>query len=358
MNHEIRFCGISLKSPVIIGSGPASYAAEGMVELSEAGAGAVVTKTIRNSPAKNPYPHIAKSGRDSLINAEKWSDLPGSQWVEKEIPQARDAGVTVIASIGHTEEEAEVWSGAAAEAGAAMIELVSYKEETLLPMIRKAKELTDIPVIAKLSPNWPDIAVSAEQAAAAGADALTVMDSLGPVMRIDIDTGRPLLGGAGGMGWLTGSCLLPLTIASIVRIRKHLQIPIIGLGGVMVPEDGIEVLMAGADAVGMCTYPLLKGSGRISSFLSRMDSRVEKIGCSSYSSLSGIALDQIWEKERAEPLTFAFNQEICVDCGLCAQVCSYKARRIKDRVMELDEEQCRYCGLCVSVCPTSALTFY
>ncbi|MEW5816033.1 MAG: dihydroorotate dehydrogenase, partial [Spirochaetota bacterium] len=148
--------GLPLKSPLILGSGPLSYGAAGLIRAYEAGAGAVVTKTIRDRAADNPYPHMVISGRDTLINAEKWADISAARWVEEEIPKSKEAGVTVIASLGHTPAEVGKWVKAADRAGADIIELVSYQSEAILPMVMKAKELTGKPVIAKLSPNWPD----------------------------------------------------------------------------------------------------------------------------------------------------------------------------------------------------------
>ncbi|MBU4510487.1 dihydroorotate dehydrogenase, partial [bacterium] len=93
-----ELCGIKLQSPFILSSGPLSYAAEGLIKAHQAGAGAVVTKTIRLEAAVNSVGHISKINKDSLINCEKWADSEASLWFKREIPMAKEAGAVVIAS--------------------------------------------------------------------------------------------------------------------------------------------------------------------------------------------------------------------------------------------------------------------
>ena len=121
----IEFCKKKLQSPFILTSGPLCYGAEGMIKGHQAGAGAVVTKTIRLGPAVNPIGHIARFSQNSLINTEKWADIPFEQWCETEIPLTVTAGATVIASVGHTLKEAKVIAAEVEKAGSHMIELVS-----------------------------------------------------------------------------------------------------------------------------------------------------------------------------------------------------------------------------------------
>ncbi len=351
-----RLFDIELQSPFVLGSGPLSYDGHGMIRAHKAGAGAVTTKTIRDDPADNPFPHMAVAGRDSMVNAEKWSDISGEAWVGSEIPRAKDAGVVVIGSVGHTPAEAEHWVSRVDEAGADIIELVSYQEATLVPMIRHAKSVSRKPVLAKLSPNWPDPFASAKAALAAGADGLTAMDSLGPALRIDIATARPLLGGSRGEGWLTGSAIKPIILGHVARIAAAMEAPIVGIGGVMTAEDAVEMLMAGADAVGICTAPLLKGIEWITKLNDRLEALLEKLGYASIAEVSGAALANLRGPEDMEKFGFRFDPGLCTSCGACVRSCAYESRTLEGKAMSVDERTCRYCGLCSSVCPTGALT--
>lgn len=362
MNVDLKtdLFGIILKSPLILGSGPLSYNAEGMISAYKAGAGAVVTKTIRNRAAINPYPHMAISGRNTMINAEKWSDISAEMWVEQEIPKAKEAGVVVIASIGHTPGEVMNWAAAVDRAGADMIELVSYRQEMIVDMIRIARELTAKPVIAKLSPNWHDPVTTAQAALDQGADGVTAMDSVGPVLRIDIRSGRPLLGSEKGHGWLTGSAIKPIILRYVAEIADQTDKPVIGIGGVVTAEDVVEMLMVGAAAVGLCTAAILKGVA----YLTRLNREIKKLlvelKYESPAAVCGAALPNLYKQEVLDRFTFRFNEKICTECMACVKVCPYQARSLSvgggEKKMELDEKLCRYCGLCASVCPRDALS--
>ena len=218
---EIEFCKRKLQSPFILTSGPLCYSAEGMIKGHQAGAGAVVTKTIRLSPAINPIGHIARFGQNSLLNAEKWADIPFEQWCEVEIPRTVASGATVIASVGHTLKEAKAIVGEVEKAGSHMIELVSYREETLLPMLDFTKAHVSIPVICKLSGNWDDPIESAKKCIEHGADGICAIDSIGPVLKIDIRKARPVMFGNDGYGWLTGEAIRPIALRIVAEIAMR-----------------------------------------------------------------------------------------------------------------------------------------
>lgn len=352
---ETKLFGITLQSPFILGSGPLSYGAQGMIRAHQAGIGAVVTKTIRDIPADNPFPHMAIAGKQTMINAEKWSDYPGEQWVEKEIPQAKEAGVVVIASVGHTELEVDHWVASVDRAGADIIELVSYEESTMLPMVKKARQLTQKPILVKLSPNWADPVTCGLQALQLGADGITAMDSVGPVLRIDIWTGKPLVGGALGQGWLTGSAIKPIILRYVAELATKTDKPIIGLGGVMDAEDAAEMLQGGASAVGICTAPILKGIPYITKMCKNLEGILQKLSVSSCSDIIGRAIPYLQQEELKTAFTFGFNPDACKECMLCVTVCPYESRVLKNKQMSVDEQSCRTCGICASVCPTAAL---
>lgn len=348
-----KLFGVEIKSPIIIGSGPLSYSAEGMKRLSDAGAGAVVTKTIRKNRAINPAPHMVKSSNNSLINNEKWSDFEPERWINEEIPKMKGYGVVCIASVGHTLEESSELVKKVANAGADIIELVSYDKNDLIPMIEDTKKRVNIPVIAKLPPTIENIGDFCKQLVQAGADAITACDSVGPAFRIDIETGKPLLGGS-GFGWLTGEVIKPITLHKIYEIRKKVDVPIIGLGGCVSGADAVEMIMAGANFIGICSAPILKGEQIINKINNDCLNHLQRLGYSSIQEACGVVHKHMGERNDRESFKFEFDKNVCTSCKLCEKVCAYKARKVTDK-MELDEGECRYCGLCVSVCPTKAL---
>ena len=102
-NLKTTLCGIEMDNPFVLGSGPLSYGAEGIIAATKAGAGAVVTKTIRREAAINPTPHMALCDGNSILNTEKWSDYPAERWIKEELQKCKEGGVKVlIAGAGGT----------------------------------------------------------------------------------------------------------------------------------------------------------------------------------------------------------------------------------------------------------------
>ena len=360
-----KLCGVPLKTPFILSSGPLSYGAEGMIRASRAGCGAVVTKTIRLSRAINPVQHIASLGGASFINCEKWSDADRLRWYEREIPLAKDAGVIVIVSVGHTPAEARAIVEDAEAAGADMIELVSYTQETLLPMLDAAKKRVRIPVICKLSANWPDAVRAGLDCLEHGADGLCGIDSVGPGLSIDIESARPELLGAGGRGWISGAAIKPLALAvdaGIASARPAFD-SLYGSGGCMSARDAVEFIMAGCACVGVCSVGMQKGVDAISAMCTELSRLLWQLGYPDLASARGAAIANLPKTDVVTKLAFSYAPERddaagkkgCTKCRRCVNACCYEARRLDETGMHVDETKCRYCGVCVSVCPTGAL---
>ncbi|KUO50107.1 MAG: hypothetical protein APF76_06475 [Desulfitibacter sp. BRH_c19] len=350
-----QIAGVKLKSPFVLASGPLSFDAEGMIRAYRAGAGACVTKTLRDNAAINPVPHIGSFGRDTLINCEKWSDFDADIWIEKEIPKAKKEGVVVIGSIGHTPEEAKNLVKAVADAGADMIELVSYSEDTMIPMVDIACRNANIPIICKMSPNWPDPASTAVKCLEAGAQAISAIDSIGPTLKIDIYNARPEMNSEDGYGWMSGSAIRPIAIRIVSEIARKDCKELIGIGGVTKAEEAVEMLMAGAGAVGVCSIAMLKGIGVFEKLNKNLSKLLAELGYSSIEAVKGAALPNFPKKEIIGTLDFKFDESLCTKCKKCEIVCCYLARKLEFPQMKLDEDLCRYCGLCISTCPTGAL---
>lgn len=347
-----NFLGKKINTPIVIGSGPLTYSAEGIKKLHQSNAGVCVTKTIKLEAATNPIPHMQVSDRKSLINDELWSDYNYDRWITNELPLLKKWDIPVIASCGHSVGETSIMVENIEKAGANFIELVSYNEDDLLPMLIDAKKRIDIPVIVKVPSRVRDMVKLAKELEKNGADALTISDSIGPAMRIDIDTGLSVLGND-SKGWLTGEAILPFNISNIYEVRKEIGIPIIGLGGIMSYKAAIEVLMAGADYIGICTYPILYGEKVIDRLNKEINNWLDK---NDYSKLEDI-IGLTHKKQKEIVGKFKFNMDTCTKCKKCEIVCAYDARKIEEN-MYLEDSKCRFCGLCASVCPTKSLEFY
>jgi len=312
-----ELCGVKLQSPFILSSGPLSYAAEGLIRAHEAGAGAVVTKTIRLKAAANSVSHISKINKDSLINCEKWADSEAALWFKREIPMTKKAGAVVIASVGHTLPEAEALAKDCEKAGADFIELVSYTEDTILPMLKATKERVSIPVICKMSGNWPDPVGAAKKCLEAGADAISAIDSIGPTLKINIKEARPEMFSANGYGWLSGGAIRPIALRIASEISRNGCNNLIGIGGVTCAEDAIEYLMIGANAIGVCSIAILRGIEEFTKLCKNTSVLLAELGYSSIYAVKGVALPNFPKEEIFGKLEFNYDP----DYAPCQNAC-------------------------------------
>jgi dihydroorotate dehydrogenase/Pyruvate/2-oxoacid:ferredoxin oxidoreductase delta subunit len=370
-NLSTELFGVTMPSPFILASGPLSYDATGLWEAYRAGAGGVTTKTLRLERAINPTPHMvvprSSNLRATLFNTEKWADLPWEQWVERELPALRGHPGLLIASIGHTPAEGEVIAGPVAATGVVdAIECVAYTKDTIVELVRAVRRHTDLPILAKLTFNWGDaLYPAAEGALAAGANGFTAIDSIGPTLQIDIETGRPTIGGVGNKAWMSGAAIRPVAQAVVAELATRFPgIPIVGTGGIIQAEDAVEMTMVGASALGVCTAPLLRGLEWFERTHKALAAWLDGHGYGRLADLRGMALPYLHKVEDTAPLTFEFEPLKCTKCDLCVVLCPYDARLMEgDKPKSADlkqillEDRCRYCGLCVEVCKPGALTY-
>lgn len=354
-----KLCGIELDSPFVLASGPPGFSAEGLIASAAAGAGAVVTKTITYNGIHNTTQHMVTPGSKTLINNEGGSDLPLEYWLD-ELPKAKAGGVKcLIASIGGGDIDSCIDIGKQVlNHGADMLEVVVdyHYAGDLVERINKIKSAIDAPLLVKVNANWKNTTEIADLCVKAGADGITAIDSMGPVFRVDLSTGRPMLGGD-GYGYVTGAPILPfaLRIVNEIASGSHSSIDIVGTGGITAGKDALEMLMAGANCVGVCTLATLNGAGAFTKLCKELSDTLDKYGYSSISEAQGIAVEKDLLPTKSTD-DFCFDLSKCNHCGRCEVGCPYTARTLGETTNDVDPELCRICGLCFTLCPTQAIT--
>lgn len=254
---SVEIASIKMKNPLILASGILGTTGALLKRIAISGAGAVTTKSISKKPRvgfQNPTVIKLEYG---IVNAIGLSN-PGIEEFKNEIRIAKEGGVPVIASVFGEEinEFAEV-AYQAEEAGADAIELnlscphgpnIQYGQnpELTYKVVNAVKSTVKIPVFAKLTPEVTNIVEIGLKAEKAGADAITAINTLRAVV-IDIKMAKPILSNV--YGGLSGKAIKPIAVRCVYQLYDSLNIPIIGVGGIMNYEDAIEFIMAGARAV-------------------------------------------------------------------------------------------------------------
>ncbi len=257
---SISFAGLQLPNPTMLASGVLGYSAQSMQRVAKAGAGAVVTKSVGVSPRVgyvNPTIVQADAG---VINSMGLPN-PGIDVFTEEIKYSKTVlHVPLIVSVfGYSADEYAMVAKKAADAGADGIELnvscphvkqtgaeIGQSPKFLSEVVQQVKAAINKPLIVKLSPNVADIAVLAQAAVEAGADALTAVNTL-KAIAINTETMMPILNNV--KGGLSGAAIKPVALRCVYDIADSFDVPIIGCGGVSNWRDAVEFFLAGASAV-------------------------------------------------------------------------------------------------------------
>ncbi len=264
MNTTVNIAGVTWKNPVTVASGTFGSGAEysELVDLNRLGA--VTTKGVANVPwPGNPTPRIAET-YGGMINAVGLQNPGIDLFAKRDIPFLKKYDTRMIVNVcGKSEADYVEVVERLAEEPVDMLEInvscPNVKEggiafgqnpEALYGITKAVKAVAKQPIIMKLSPNVTDITEMAKAAEAAGADALSLINTI-TGMKIDIH--RRTFAVANKTGGLSGPAIKPVAVRMVYQVAHAVQIPIIGMGGIMTGEDAIEFIMAGATAVSVGT---------------------------------------------------------------------------------------------------------
>jgi dihydroorotate dehydrogenase (NAD+) catalytic subunit len=265
----VEFCGVSFQNPILLAAGTAAYGEELDEVMNLDRLGGVITKAVSLEPRFGaPAPRVAEF-EGGMINAVGLAN-PGVAevrerhlpWLERALPNAR----TIVNVIGFQTDEfprvIEQLDGAPVHGFELNVSCPNTKAGgtefgadpcALREVVEGARSVTTRPLIVKLSPTLADIGGAARTAVEAGADAISVVNTI-PGLAIDVERRRPALGY--GTGGVSGPGLLPVGVLATWKVRKATDVPIIGIGGISSVDAVLQYVIAGASLVAIGTGAL------------------------------------------------------------------------------------------------------
>ncbi len=265
VNLSVTIASLKLKNPVMTASGTFGYGEEYSEYIDLNRLGAIVVKGLSVTPRDgNPTPRVVETPA-GMLNAIGLQNIGVRAFIKDKLPFLKQFDTLVIANFfGDTVQEyVRAAEELSAEDGVHALEMnisCPNKQEgwivfgtdpkIMADVVGKVRKATSLPLIVKLSPNVTDIGLMAKVAEDAGADALSVINTI-TGMVVDIRKRKPVL--ANNTGGLSGPAIRPIAVRMVWETCKAVSIPVIGMGGVMTAGDALEFLIAGARAVAVGT---------------------------------------------------------------------------------------------------------
>ncbi|MBF0713452.1 dihydroorotate dehydrogenase [Gemella sp. GH3] len=262
---RVKLPGLDLKNPIMPASGCFAFGLEyaNFYDLSELGAIMIkaATKEKRNG---NPTPRVAETS-SGMLNAIGLQNPGVHEIINDKLPKLEKFDVPIIANVAGSDVEDYIYvaehisKATNVKALELNISCPNVKcggiqfgtdPEVAKELTRKVKEVSSVPVYVKLSPNVTDIVEMAKAVEEGGADGITMINTL-IGMRLDKKSGKPII--ANGTGGLSGAAIKPIAIRMVYQVAQNINIPIIGMGGIMNEWDVIDFISAGASAVAIGT---------------------------------------------------------------------------------------------------------
>ncbi|KXA92837.1 hypothetical protein AKJ66_03410 [candidate division MSBL1 archaeon SCGC-AAA259E22] len=374
---SVEIAGVEFPNPIILASCGTGWDGEHLKECGLAGAGGVVPKTL--APKQIEHPRVGRMGLVrhgkkviGMINLELFSTLPFERWLDRDLEIAAEGGVPIVASVLSDPDPSftnEVVRKVSETGFVSMIELnmscpmpveetgmhISRSPDLIKEQVKASKEASDLPVCAKLSPNYAYIDELAEAAEDANADAIVTANTLQGLHGVDIESGKLTLPAFGGY---SGPAIKPVNLKCTAQAAKTIDIPIFGVGGISTWRDVVEYIMVGATAVQIGTVVMNEGLEVFSEFNDKIESFMDEKGYDEIEDMRGIALENLSSAEELaelEPLHAEVDRETCTGCERCIEVCPFEAMELTDGKAESDPERCDGCRLCVAWCPVDAI---
>ncbi len=299
-NLSVSLGKLKLSNPTILASGILGTSKEVLERIIKNGAGAVTIKSMSLEPRKGHNSPILVGTPGGMLNAVGYKN-PGIEEALKEFSNWKSKAPLIFSIVGKTAEEFSQLTEKINSINCSALEIVlscphtpgygtlagQGTPEATYEITKAVREKTKLPLIVKLSPSSLELGNVAKAAEKAGADVINMGNTAGPGMVIDLERKKPVLDFK--FGGLSGPALKPIAIRCIYDIYKSVKIPILGTGGITYGKDGIEMLMAGATAIGIGTAVHYRGLNVFQKVCDEMNDWMDTRGYKNINELIGVA---------------------------------------------------------------------
>ena len=298
----VELSGIQLKNPVLVCSGTFGNGREYSEWMDLGGLGGLITKSVTLKPrAGNPPPRLWEVPY-GLLNSIGLENKGLEEFLKEDLPWLHQQGLPVWVNVaGSSEEEyAEVAREVSASNMASALELniscpnvkqggihFASNPDQAARLVSRVREETDMPLYVKLSPRTSDMKEMSRLMEKAGADGLSLINTM-PAMALDVETARPRLGNL--TGGLSGPAIHPIAVMAVWEAAAEVDIPVIGMGGIWTWRDAVELLMVGAHAVAVGTANFLNPQAPLE-ILAGLRDFMDRKGIGTISEIVGRARD-------------------------------------------------------------------
>ncbi len=392
---DVEFCGLTFKNPVVVSSIEPTNSPDLLKQCFDAGAAGAVIKTLTDIEDMARLTENSKycimNDRGDIIRGKVprdfvfysrsgYSSTHYKEWIPhlKECQQyAADRGAHLIGSAGA--KDIDGWRDICRtieDCGLPMVELnfgcphpammpgvhggsmIGQEPDVAAEVVRAIREVVDIPLMVKLTPDQSRLLEVAQRAREAGAMAVTATNRY-TGFAIDIETGMPRIGGPAGIG---GTWTKPLSLRWVHRITEELDMPISGSNGIFDHRDVVEFIMAGARTVQVGSVLMIKGIKWLPDIINGLDRFMDEHGYPDIESMRAIASRAAAKDYSTQFMRARTHVEIDHDkcenptCTVCIQMCFYEALSQEDGHVKVHPENCIGCELCYDVCPFKAMS--
>ena len=384
-----EICNVKLENPFMLSSSIVGSRYEMCKRALEFGWAGVVTKTICKMPIHESSPRFSalKDWDGTFLgfkNIEQLSEYTVEENMEmiKRLKKEFPSKVIIASIMGRDEEEWEYLTKEVTKAGADLIELnfscpnmkhkgtgsdVGQNPSLVERYTRIVRENTNIPILAKMTPNITDMREPAIAAKKGGADGIAAINTIKSITNIDLDSliPEPQVNGKSALGGYSGQAVKPIALRFIAEMANCEQIKDLcysGMGGIYTWKDAVEFMLLGCSNVQVTTAIMEYGYRIIEDLLLGLKIFMKEKNYKKVSDFIGISKLNVINNDELEKDTIEFpkfNYEKCIGCGRCYISCKdggHEAIQFKDeRKPVLDGSKCVGCGLCRLVCPQSAI---